>query len=113
VQRCLGTGHAGTIGSAIVSQPLVAGADEVSALDNVVRGRGENLANARASGAVQLIARDIRTRRLINVPHAERLPTGARHHPYDDATVPGVQKSAVKGCSAVLMQCAASLRGAP
>ncbi|AXB46730.1 NAD-dependent epimerase/dehydratase family protein [Amycolatopsis albispora] len=45
-QRCLVTGGAGTIGSAVVDQLLEAGAAEVVVLDNFVRGRRENLADA-------------------------------------------------------------------
>lgn len=39
-QRCLVTGGAGTIGSAIVDQLVAAEAGEVVVLDNFVRGRG-------------------------------------------------------------------------
>ena len=45
-QRCLVTGGAGTIGSTIVDQLVGAGADEIIVLDNLVRGRRENLAQA-------------------------------------------------------------------
>jgi UDP-glucose 4-epimerase len=49
-QRCLVTGGAGTIGSTITDQLVAAGAAEVVVLDNLVRGRRENLADALASG---------------------------------------------------------------
>ena len=49
-QRCLVTGGAGTIGSTIVDQLVAAGADEIIVLDNLVRGRRENLAEALTSG---------------------------------------------------------------
>jgi nucleoside-diphosphate-sugar epimerase len=64
-QRCLVTGGAGTIGSAIVDQLVAAGAAEVTVLDNLVRGRRENLAGALASGQVRLIEGDIRDRSLV------------------------------------------------
>lgn len=54
------TGGAGFVGSAIVDQLLAAGAREVRVIDNLVRGSKENLANALASGRVQLIVDDIR-----------------------------------------------------
>jgi UDP-glucose 4-epimerase len=45
-QRVLVTGGAGTIGSALVDQLVDAGAAEIVVLDNFVRGRRENLAQA-------------------------------------------------------------------
>ena len=59
-QRCLVTGGAGTIGSTIVDQLVRAGAAEVIVVDNLVRGRTENLASAREQGTVRLIEGDIR-----------------------------------------------------
>ena len=59
---CLVTGGAGTIGSTIVDQLVAAGAAEVRVLDNFVRGRKDNLAQALASGRVQVIEGDIRDR---------------------------------------------------
>ena len=61
-QRFLVTGGAGTIGSTIVDQLVAAGAGEVVVLDNLVRGRTENLAEALASGPVRLVEGDIRDR---------------------------------------------------
>ncbi len=61
-QRFLVTGGAGTIGSTIVDQLVGAGAGEVVVLDNLVRGRIENLAEALASGPVRLVEGDIRDR---------------------------------------------------
>ena len=58
-QRCLVTGGAGTIGSTITDQLVAAGAAEVVVLDNLVRGRRENLAGALASGTVRLAEGDI------------------------------------------------------
>ena len=64
-QRCLVTGGAGTIGSTIIDQLVAAGAAEVVVLDNLVRGRRENLAGALASGNVRLVEGDIRDRGLV------------------------------------------------
>jgi UDP-glucose 4-epimerase len=61
-QRFLVTGGAGTIGSTIVDQLVAAGAGEVVVLDNLVRGRTGNLAEALASGPVRLVEGDIRDR---------------------------------------------------
>ena len=64
-QRFLVTGGAGTIGSTIVDQLVAAGADEIIVLDNLVRGRRENLAQALASGRVRLEEGDIRDTALV------------------------------------------------
>ena len=64
-QRCLVTGGAGTIGSTIVDQLVAADAAEVIVLDNLVRGRRENLAGALAAGNVRLVEGDIRDRALV------------------------------------------------
>jgi UDP-glucose 4-epimerase len=64
-RRCLVTGGAGTIGSTITDQLVAAGAAEVIVLDNLVRGRRENLADAVASGTVRLVEGDIRDRGLV------------------------------------------------
>jgi UDP-glucose 4-epimerase len=53
--NALVTGGAGTIGSTIVDQLLDAGAARVVVLDNLVRGRRENLADALATGRVELV----------------------------------------------------------
>jgi UDP-glucose 4-epimerase len=69
-QRCLVTGGAGTIGSTIVDQLVAGGAGEIIVLDNLVRGRRDNLAQALTSGRVRLEEGDIRdgalVRRLMN-----------------------------------------------
>ncbi len=62
---CLVTGGAGTIGSTIVDQLVEAGAAEVRVLDNFVRGRKENLAQALASGRVDVVDGDIRDRSVV------------------------------------------------
>jgi UDP-glucose 4-epimerase len=63
--RVLVTGGAGTIGSTIVDQLLDGGVAHVDVLDNLVRGRVENLETALATGRVQLVDGDIRDRDLI------------------------------------------------
>ncbi len=60
------TGGAGTIGSTIVDQLLVAGASKVVVLDNLVRGRRENLSEALADGRVELVVGDLRDRDLVH-----------------------------------------------
>jgi UDP-glucose 4-epimerase len=60
------TGGAGMIGSTIVDQLLDAGAASVDVLDNLVRGRVENLAPALASGRVSLFEGDIRDRAIVD-----------------------------------------------
>ncbi|MFF1879641.1 NAD-dependent epimerase/dehydratase family protein [Leifsonia sp. NPDC058230] len=60
------TGGAGTIGSEIVDQLLTAGAAHVDVLDNLVRGRTANLADAFASGRVTLVEGDLRDRDLVH-----------------------------------------------
>jgi UDP-glucose 4-epimerase len=57
---CVVTGGAGTIGSTIVDQLVAAGAAEIRVLDNFVRGRRANLADALPSGKVALVEGDIR-----------------------------------------------------
>jgi len=64
-ERCLVTGGAGTIGSAIVDQLVAADAGEVIVLDNFTRGRRENLAAALGSGRVRVAEGDIRDRGLV------------------------------------------------
>jgi UDP-glucose 4-epimerase len=64
--RILVTGGAGTIGSTLVDQLLDAGAEQVDILDNLVRGRLDNLEPALASGRATLVEGDIRERTLVN-----------------------------------------------
>lgn len=64
--RILVTGGAGTIGSTIVDQLLDAGAAHVDVLDNLVRGRTENLADAFTTGRVSLVEGDIGDRDLVH-----------------------------------------------
>lgn len=64
-RRFLVTGGAGTIGSTIVDQLVATGAEEIVVLDNLVRGRLENLAVARESGMIRFVHGDIRDRNLV------------------------------------------------
>lgn len=60
------TGGAGTIGSHIVDQLLEARVAHIDVLDNLVRGRGANLAGALATSQVALVEGDIRDRDLVH-----------------------------------------------
>ena len=60
------TGGAGTIGSTLVDQLIDAGVAHIDVLDNLVRGRRENLANAFESGKVVLVEGDLRDRDLVH-----------------------------------------------
>ena len=64
--RVFVTGGAGTIGSTIVDQLLDAGAEHVDVLDNLVRGRRDNLSAALDSGRVRLVEGDLRDRDLVH-----------------------------------------------
>jgi UDP-glucose 4-epimerase len=64
-ERILVTGGAGTIGSHLVDQLIEAGAEQITVLDNFVRGRRENLAMAMPSGIVRIVEGDIRDRELV------------------------------------------------
>ena len=59
-QRILVTGGAGTIGSTLVDQLIENGAADVIVLDNFVRGRRANLADAERSGKVTVVDGDVR-----------------------------------------------------
>jgi UDP-glucose 4-epimerase len=60
------TGGAGTIGSTLVDQLLEAGVAHIDVLDNLVRGRRANLAQAFESGRVALVEGDLRDRDLVH-----------------------------------------------
>ena len=64
-ERVLVTGGAGTIGSHVVDQLVHAGPAEIIVLDNFVRGRRENLAQAIPSGSVRIVEGDICDRALV------------------------------------------------
>lgn len=64
-KRALVTGGSGLIGSHIVDGLIAEGLDEVVVLDNLTRGRRENLAHALTSGRVKVIEGDIRDVKLV------------------------------------------------
>ena len=64
-ERALITGGAGTVGSNIADQLVREGAGEVVVLDNLVRGRRENLDWALANGNLTFVEGDIRDRELL------------------------------------------------
>jgi UDP-glucose 4-epimerase len=64
-KRILVTGGAGFIGSHIVDLLCDEGCVEIVALDNMVRGRPENLKHASARGPVRLVHGDIRDAKLM------------------------------------------------
>lgn len=63
--KVLVTGGAGFVGSHIVDLLVEEGCAEVVAVDNLARGRRENLAAALQKGPVRLVEGDIRDRRLM------------------------------------------------
>jgi UDP-glucose 4-epimerase len=65
-KRILVTGGAGFIGSHIVDLLCEEGCAEIVALDNLVRGRPQNLRNALTHPSVRLVNGDIRDRKLLN-----------------------------------------------
>lgn len=64
-KRALVTGGSGLIGSHIVDGLIADGLQEVVVLDNLTRGRRENLAPALASGRVKIVEGDIRDVKLV------------------------------------------------
>jgi UDP-glucose 4-epimerase len=71
-KKILVTGGAGTIGSHLVDQLAQGGARQVVVLDNFVRGRMANLAQALPSGVVEVVEGDIRDAKTVT-----RLTEGA------------------------------------
>jgi len=63
--QVLVVGGAGTIGSAVVDQLVEQGVDRIVVLDNLVRGRRANLAEAGAKGPVEIVVGDIRDADLV------------------------------------------------
>src|SRR3989442_5627874 len=63
--RVVVTGGAGNVGSHLVDAALAAGAREVVALDALVRGVPENLADALGTGRARLVEVDIRDREAV------------------------------------------------
>ena len=64
-ERALITGGAGVVGSTLADQLVQAGAEEIVVLDNLVRGRHENLVWALEHGPVRIVDGDIRDRELV------------------------------------------------
>ena len=64
-KRALITGGAGLIGSHIADLLVSEGFEEVLVLDNLTRGRRENLERAMASGKVRIVEGDIRDVNLV------------------------------------------------
>jgi UDP-glucose 4-epimerase len=64
--RCLVTGGAGFVGSALVDQLVDAGAAEVVVLDNFVRGTWNNLAPAQDRGGINVVKGDICNAALVD-----------------------------------------------
>ncbi|WP_108663658.1 NAD-dependent epimerase/dehydratase family protein [Acuticoccus kandeliae] len=64
-KRVLVTGGSGFIGSHIVDLLLSGGVGEVVVIDNMVRGRPQNLSHAMASGRVRLVEGDVRDAALL------------------------------------------------
>lgn len=69
--RVLITGGAGAIGSNLADLLVRAGAEEIIVLDNLVRGRRDNLSWAEANGSLRFVSGDIRDKALV-----QRLTTG-------------------------------------
>jgi UDP-glucose 4-epimerase len=65
------TGGAGFIGSHTVDLLVEAGCREIVVIDNMVRGRSENLSQARRRGPVRLIEGDVRDRALLDTALAD------------------------------------------
>ena len=65
IDSALITGGLGLVGSHIADRLVEHGADEVIVLDNLSRGRRENLAWAEANGNVRVVEGDIRDRELV------------------------------------------------
>jgi len=63
--RVVVTGGAGTIGSHVVDAALAAGAQEVVAMDLLLRGDRGNIAGALATGRVRLVEIDVRNREAV------------------------------------------------
>src|SRR4051812_13538542 len=64
-KRILVTGGAGFVGSHIVDCLVEAGCGEIIVIDNMVRGRPENLAHALTNGPVRLVVGDIQDKALM------------------------------------------------
>lgn len=70
-KRVLITGGAGFVGSHIADLLVDEGCRDIVCIDNLVRGREENLASAMARGPIRLVKGDIRHRELLDALVAE------------------------------------------
>jgi UDP-glucose 4-epimerase len=72
-KRILVTGGAGFVGSHIVDLLIDEGCEEIVAVDNMIRGRRDNVDGARERGPVRLVEGDIRDHELMEdlVSHAD------------------------------------------
>ena len=64
--RVIVTGGAGFVGSFIADQLIVEGVKEIIIIDNLIRGRKENIKKSLKSGKVKFIKGDIRDIKLLN-----------------------------------------------
>ncbi len=64
--KILVTGGAGFVGSHIADALLAKGAKKVVAIDNLVRGSRDNVADAQKTGRFELVEGDIRDRKLVD-----------------------------------------------
>ena len=76
-KRALITGGAGLIGSHIADRLVAEGFEDIVILDNLTRGRQQNIDRRRASGKVRVVEGDIRDANLVlqhHGGHRNRLP---------------------------------------
>lgn len=126
--RVVVTGGAGNVGSHIVDAALAAGAREVVALDALVRGVPENLADALGTGRARLVELDIRDREGVHaniagadvVFHQAALRwTRCQEHPREcqevmvDGTFNVLEAAADAGVSRVVLASSAVVYGDP
>jgi UDP-glucose 4-epimerase len=126
--RVLITGGAGFVGSHIADQVLHAGAVEVLVVDNLVRGRRENLQEAQRRGAVRLIEGSICDRDLVGacmrgvdyvfhqaalrITHCAEAPREAHAVMYD-GTFNVLEAAVAAGVKKVVAASSASVYGEP
>jgi UDP-glucose 4-epimerase len=125
-KRVLVTGGAGFIGSHIVDLLLEEGCGQVVVIDNMVRGRVQNLARALSSGRVDLVQADIRNPRAmvplvagcdtvfhqaaLRITHCAEEPDEAMQVMVD-ATYELLRRCVMEGVRKVVMASSASIYG--